>query len=345
VTKFTTLVAIIQNNEARRLAQTLCGLSREPAAPAVTAAKTPRRLRRLFDGSILVQPAERRHLRLFPHPLRRVAVQRMLQAQLPRPPATKPALVPAVTRAAALLDLLAQQREAMSLARLSASLGLPKSSVHGLCNTLSALGYLRREDDGCFFIGPRVMGLAHAFVAHTSPAQEFTALWAEAGAAPSETVILSVLDGADVVYVAARNGVRPLGLAFTVGMRLPAHRAATGKAMLAWLDEARLRSHFPQNRLPAFMNRAPIQRSDLVDELAEIRRRGYSIDDESVREGVYCFGAPVFDASGQAVAGVGVCLQKAMLDPQVAAQQSDTVMRVARELTQRLGGSTLAPAA
>src|SRR6185295_8218105 len=153
-------------------------------------------------------------------------------------------LVPAVTRAAALLDLLAQQREAMSLARLSASLGLPKSSVHGLCNTLSALGYLRREDDGSFFIGPRVMGLAQAF----------NALWSEAGAAPTETVILSVLDGADVVYVAARNGVRPLGLAFNVGMRLPAHRAATGKAMLAWQDEARLRSHFPQPQLPRFMN-------------------------------------------------------------------------------------------
>jgi len=256
-----------------------------------------------------------------------------------RPPATKPALVPAVTRAAAVLDLLAQEREAMSLARLAASLGLPKSSVHGLCNTLSALGYLRREDDGSFFIGPRVMGLAHAFVAHTSPAQEFNALWAEAGAAPPETVILSVLDGADVVYVAARNGVRPLGLAFNVGMRLPAHRAATGKAMLAWIGEARLRDHFPQAELPRFMNRAPIQRSALVQELAEVRRRGFSIDDESVREGVYCFGAPVFDASGQAVAGVGVCLQKAMLDPQVAAQQSETVMRVARELSQRLGGS------
>jgi len=259
-----------------------------------------------------------------------------------RAPATKPALVPAVTRAAAVLDLLAREREAMSLARLAASLGLPKSSVHGLCNTLSALGYLRREDDGSFFIGPRVMGLAHAFVAHTSPAQEFNALWAEAGAAPPETVILSVLDGADVVYVAARNGVRPLGLAFNVGMRLPAHRAATGKAMLAWIDEARLRDHFPQAELPGFMNRAPIQRSALVQELAEVRRRGFSIDDESVREGVYCFGAPVFDASGQAVAGVGVCLQKAMLDPQVAAQQSETVMRVARELSQRLGGSPAA---
>ena len=43
-------------------------------------------------------------------------------------------------------------------------------------------------------------------------------------------MILSVLDGADVVYVAVRNGIRPLGMAFSVGMRLPAYRAATGRA-------------------------------------------------------------------------------------------------------------------
>ena len=36
----------------------------------------------------------------------------------------------------------------------------PKSSVHGLCNTLVSFGYLRRQPDGTFLIGPRVMGLA-----------------------------------------------------------------------------------------------------------------------------------------------------------------------------------------
>src|SRR3982751_6218275 len=58
MTKFTTLVAIVQKNEARRLAQTLFGLSREPAASPFPPAKTPLRLRRLFDGSISVQPVE-----------------------------------------------------------------------------------------------------------------------------------------------------------------------------------------------------------------------------------------------------------------------------------------------
>ena len=59
---------------------------------------------------------------------------------------TRPtALVPAVSRALALLERLAGAREPMSLARLAAELALPKSSVHGLCNTLVSFGYLRRQ--------------------------------------------------------------------------------------------------------------------------------------------------------------------------------------------------------
>jgi len=209
-----------------------------------------------------------------------------------------------------------------------------------LCNTLMALGYLRRQDDGGFFIGPRVMGLAHAFAAQTTPAQEFDRLWSSLPHAPQETVILSVLDGTDVVYVAVRNGARPLGLAFSVGMRLPAHRAATGRAMLAFQDEAQVRRLFPAPRLPAFMNQPSMRRGDLLHELALTRERGHSIDDELVRQGVYCMAAPVFGAAGEVVAGVGICLQKASLKARFAAQQRDTVIDVARQLSQRLGAVT-----
>lgn len=272
----------------------------------------------------------------------------MLQVAPPLPPtlapgSAKPALVPAVARALALLDLLEKEREAMSLARLATSLALPKSSVHGLCNTLMALGYLRRQDDGGFFIGPRVMGLANAFAAQTTPAQEFDRLWSGLASAPQETVILSVLDGTDVVYVAVRSGLRPLGLAFSVGMRLPAYRAATGRAMLAFHDEAQVRRLFPTPRLPAFMNLPALRRSDLLHELALTRERGYSIDDENVRQGVYCMAAPVFGAGGEVVAGVGICLQKASLKARFVAQQRDTVIDVARQLSQRLGAAVPSP--
>ncbi|MFT3821884.1 MAG: IclR family transcriptional regulator [Rubrivivax sp.] len=257
-------------------------------------------------------------------------------ADVSRGTTVSPALVPAVSRALTLLERLAQRREPMSLARLAADLDLPKSSVHGLCNTLLRYGYLQRQDDGAFRIGPGVMPLAEAFVSGTGITQEFNALWA--GAAPDETVILSVLNGRDVVYIGVRNGRRPLGLAFNVGMRLPAHLAATGKAMLAELEPARVRRLFGSAALAQMNGRGPRRVADLLPELALTRRRGYSIDDEGVRAGVYCIGAPVFDAAAQPVAGIGVCLNRLTLGDDDGARHRDIVLDAARALTQRLGG-------
>jgi IclR family transcriptional regulator, blcABC operon repressor len=258
--------------------------------------------------------------------------------QADRSAKTAPALVPAVTRAMSLLDRLAQERQPMALARLASALELPKSSVHGLCNTLLSLGYLRRNAEGSFSIGPRVMGLADAFIADTGVVSEFAALWSDGGPAPDETVVLTILYGADVVYLATRAGRRPLGLQFNIGMRLPAHLAASGKAMLAFLDESRLRALFEGRELAAMARPHAPTVDALIDELAEVRRRGYSIDDESVREGVYCIGAPVFDSHGAAVAGVGMCLQKAGRHARQPESQREHVVDVAQRLTQRLGG-------
>ncbi|RDH99791.1 IclR family transcriptional regulator [Caldimonas thermodepolymerans] len=252
-------------------------------------------------------------------------------------------LVPAVVRAFAVLDLLAGEREPIGLSRIASSLALPKSSVHALCRTMAQLGYLRRYEDGSYFIGARVLGLAHAFSAHTQVVDEFHRIWSELGQRPEETIILSVLDGADIVYVAARPGSHPLGLAFHVGMRLPAHLAATGKSMLAFHEPAAVRERLPALLHPMVQGRQPVPIDVFLQEMAETRARGYSIDDEGVREGIYCYGAPVFGAAGLPVAGVGVCIPKALL-PSSGERLRGVVMRVARQLSERIGGR-VAPAA
>ncbi len=227
----------------------------------------------------------------------------------------------------------------MSLGHLAADLALPKSSVHGLCHTLLSFGYLRRQSDGAYLIGPRVMGLAEAFVAGTDPAREFNALWNDAGAAPEETVVLSVLSGADALYVAVRNSARPLGLAFNVGMRLPAFLSGSGRAMLAHRSAAEIRALYADGLPPRLTRKGPRDVESLLRELAAVRRRGWSVDDEAVREGVYSFGAPVFDAAGDIVAGVAVCINKALLGADRGERHRLATLEVARVLSQRLGGA------
>ncbi len=248
------------------------------------------------------------------------------------------ALVPAVVRAAALLDALARERQPMSMTRLAEKLALPRSSVHGLCVTLDSLGLLRRQPDGAFSIGPRVLHLAEAFVASTDVAHEFDALWAASARPPEETMLLSVLEGAEVVYLSVRNGTRPLGLAFSRGMRLPAHLAATGRAMLAFTEAAELRRLFGRRKLARMTERGPADLDSLMAELAPYRRSGCSIDDENVRTGVYCLASPVFDASGRVAAAVGVCLNKLACTAAELKRQHQRVTDAARTLSERVGG-------
>ena len=258
----------------------------------------------------------------------------------PRPArALGPALVPAVSRALQLLERLAGAREPMTLARLASELALPKSSVHGLCNTLVCYGYLRRQSDGTYLIGPRVMGLAEAFMSGTDVAREFNALWSDAGA-PEETVVLSVLTGGDALYIGVRNSARPLGVAFPVGMRLPAYLSGSGKAMLSMLPADEVRRLYAGGLQTRLTRKGPRDVEALLRELAAARRRGYSVDEEAVREGVCGFGAAVCQAGGRVVAGVAVCVNKALLAGGREQRYSEMALGVARALSQRLGAET-----
>ncbi len=91
------------------------------------------------------------------------------------------------------------------------------------------------------------------------------------------------------------------------------------------------------------MTRLSVTRADrLLNELAQVRNRGYSVDDEETRDGMICFGAPVFDSrSEQAAAAVGISLVKAALNKRQNLLAIQAVQRLAAALSKRLGARGL----
>ncbi|WP_287496632.1 IclR family transcriptional regulator [Pandoraea sp. CB10b_02] len=248
---------------------------------------------------------------------------------------------PAVVRAVQVLDVIAASAEPVTLADLARETGVPKSTLHGLCDTLVKLRLVKRHPNGGMTMGSYVMGWANAFLSQTNITEEFRAVWEASRAFAEETVTLSVLDGAHVIYLACHNGDRPLGVTFRIGMRLPAPYTATGKAMLSTLppDEA---ADLLVRAWPEPLTRASVGSfSALAEEMAQVRREGYSIDNGQMREGMTCFGAPVFDASGErAVAGLAV----SFLTNEVDAATGQRIGRQIRELADRLSERLGAPA-
>lgn len=249
--------------------------------------------------------------------------------------AGSPRLVPAVARAMALLDVVAASPEPLGVSELARRTGLSKSTVHGLAITLVHCGLLQRLRDGGLSIGPKSVAWAGAFSERSNLVAAFGEIARDFAPLAEETVMLSVLDGAEVFYLACRHGTKPLAVNFRVGGRFPAWCTSTGKSMLATLPQAQVRSTMARAKMKPPTRHGPATVDALLAQLAQARQDGYAVDDEETAEGMNCFGAPVFAAGApQAVAAVGVSLIKST----TTAQRRSQVIAAIRELAARLSG-------
>ncbi len=202
-------------------------------------------------------------------------------------------LAPAVTRAAAILDLLAENGSApVGPSELARRLGLPKSSIANICAALADTGLIRRVGTG-FTLGRKLAELGGAYLTSVDLVQEFYEACNELPAGSEETVQLAVLDGVEMTYLARHDGKQPVRLTSQIGRRLPASVTATGKAALALIDEREVRRRFDGVELPVLTGRSLASVDALLDDLAVVRERGYSMDDEETVEGVVCFGVAI----------------------------------------------------
>jgi IclR family transcriptional regulator, blcABC operon repressor len=203
-------------------------------------------------------------------------------------------LSPAVTRAAAILDVLAENGAlALGPSELARRLVLPKSSIANICGALADVGLLRRVGTG-FALGRRLAELGGAYLVAVDLVQEFYEACRRLPVGSEETVQLAVLDGLEMTYLARHDGRQPVRLSSQIGRRLPATSTATGKAALASLDERELERRLAGvTTLPVSTPRAHKHVDALLADIVEVRQRGYAFDDEETIEGMVCYGIAV----------------------------------------------------
>lgn len=200
---------------------------------------------------------------------------------------------PAAYRAGLVLALMGRSREALTITEISAQLGLPKSSVSNLLTSLGAANMVRRGAKG-WHLAYRVLELSHSMLISASMVTEFRRTVAGLPRLSAETTLLAVLDGLDVVYVARNDGTQPVRFVNETGSRTPAVVTSLGKAMLAALEPEDLELRLSRLRkLPRPTERSHRTVGALRADLAAIRERGWSVDDEQGVAGVICLGVAV----------------------------------------------------
>jgi DNA-binding IclR family transcriptional regulator len=158
--------------------------------------------------------------------------------------------------------------------------------------------------------------------------------------APAPVVAhLAVLGGSDVVYAGRVQGFRAPTTVSDVGVRLPAHLTATGRAMLAALPRAQVRALYPNRDALTHRNAAgPTSLAELDALLAEARERGWAHEDGDVTAEYGSVGAAARDRNDYPAAAIGVTFLRSAVDDVSRNALSAATVETAAALTSRLQG-------
>ncbi len=226
-------------------------------------------------------------------------------------------LVKSAARTLDIFELLATEPTGLTISEISARLGYARSSVHALVHTLRSKGYLAYEADGRFQLGVRLIHLGLNVVdrleIRTAARDRLERLVAQT----DHTALLVVPEAGEILYVdkivSDARGVRADPRMSSLGH--PLHCSSVGKALLAAVDDATVRAVVGDGALAAATDFSITRVEALLDDLADTRRRGYSIDRQEAVVGIWCVGAPLRDHTGRSIAAISLSTIKDFFDP------------------------------
>jgi IclR family KDG regulon transcriptional repressor len=238
----------------------------------------------------------------------------------------------------ALLETLAIADRPRGVTELAEELGLAKSQVHRLLQTLSERGYVRQDPDSGRYAASLKMWEYGALVADRVDVRHVAGPHLQKLAdRTSETVHMSVLDETEVLYIDKIDSPQPVRAYSRLGGRAPAYTVATGKALLAYVPGAVLAKL--DGNLQRHTARTITQFDDLKRELTRVRDQGYAVNRGEWQESVCGLAVPIFGSNRRTVAAVGISGPLERLTPGVLRDFAPLVIDTGRAISRDLGFS------
>ena len=248
--------------------------------------------------------------------------------------------VTSVERALSLLDFVASgPGYGYTLAEITKESGFSKSSVLALLRTLADRNLLRTTMPGPRYLpGLGLIKLGDLSSGNnpiTSVAREFLS---ELALKTGLTVRIAVNDNGYPVFLTRIDGPGTVRFFTPLGVRELPHVSSAGKAILATLTNAEVDQIVAQTGLIAKTPRSITTLAKLKNDLNNIQKIGYAVDDEEDALGVFCIGAAFFDHAGRCAGATSVTGLKGEFSPAKIASVGKQVAQCSKKITKAMGG-------
>lgn len=237
-----------------------------------------------------------------------------------------------------ILELVSKAEKPMTITEISRALDVPKSSTFELLYTLAEEGFLEMDEGmKTFTLGMKAFEVGVAYVANTDLHRAARPLLENLMNKSGETVFLAVEDKGNIVYIDKAESQSSIRTTCVMGSRIIMYRTGMGKALLATYSDERVREITGGGFLKTATPYSLRHHDDLVRELLEIRKRGYSIDNRENEMEIICVAAPVFDRLHRAVAAISIASPYSKMNEERQQLFSQMVVETALGISKRLG--------
>ncbi|MHA6669337.1 IclR family transcriptional regulator domain-containing protein [Homoserinimonas sp. A447] len=224
----------------------------------------------------------------------------------------------------------------MTLSDISRRTGLTRATSRRFLLTLVELGYVK-TDGRMFSLTARVLELGFSYLSALSLPEIAQPHLEHLAATIHESTSASVLDGADIVYVARVPTRRIMTVRINIGTRFPAYATSMGRVLLASFSAEELDSHLDGIDFAGLTSHTITTREALVVELGRVREQGWAMVDQELENGLRSIAAPIWHGS-TVMAAINVSttanshtvesIQENLLPP-----LKQTAERISRDLT------------
>ena len=252
--------------------------------------------------------------------------------------------VPAASRALLILRTLAKAGAPMPAAAIATRVGIPRSSTYHLLTAMQESGFVMHfPEDERWGLGVGAFELGSAYLRHDPLERQarplLTKLVRETETKLPAVAQLGILQGTELLYLLREVPHRPVTLVTEVGVRLPAHLTASGRAILAGLDASQVRATFANNK--TFVDRTglgPKNVRELAALLRDEAKDGFSAENGFITDGFSSIAVAARNHLGIPVAAIALTFRSEDADEALRGELAGALRAAGLELSKRLGG-------
>lgn len=247
--------------------------------------------------------------------------------------------IQSLDRALDVLDTLALAN-GLTLTEIASQLDQSPATMYRVLSTLEMREFVEIDPASqAWHIGPMAFRLGSSFLRRSSVVERSRPVMRDLMDASGETSNLGIEKHGQVMFIGQVETHESIRAFFPPGTLSPMHASGIGKALLSRHSDESFERFLKNCEFEQFTEKTIGSADTLRAELAEIRERGFAVDDEEKTIGMRCVAAPITNLYGEAIAGISVSGPTHRMPP----EQIDRIGALVRQSAARVSRGLGAP--